>query len=81
MNRRSRYLSAAVVRCRPDLRDPMGQTPAEVARRRGLDDTAALLEEAAKQGATNPNQCEVTADLVSAMWIPACTALSSFSVD
>jgi uncharacterized protein len=39
----------------PTFRDPMGQTPAEVARRRGLDDTAALLEEAAKQGATNPN--------------------------
>jgi ankyrin repeat protein len=39
----------------PTFRDPMGQTPAEVARRRGLDDTAALLEEAAKQGATNSN--------------------------
>lgn len=39
----------------PTFRDPLRQTPAEIARRRGLDDTAALLEEAAKQGAANPH--------------------------
>jgi ankyrin repeat protein len=33
----------------PRFRNPLGQTPAEVARRRGLDDAAALLEDAAKQ--------------------------------
>ena len=38
----------------PTFRNPLGQTPAEVARRRGLDDTAALLEDAAKQGPANP---------------------------
>ena len=32
----------------PTFRNPLGQTPAEVARRRGLDDAAALLEDAAK---------------------------------
>ncbi len=32
----------------PTFRNPLGQTPAEAARRRGLDDAAALLEEAAK---------------------------------
>jgi uncharacterized protein len=32
----------------PTHRNPLGQTPAEVARRRGLDDAAAILEEAAK---------------------------------
>jgi ankyrin repeat protein len=31
----------------PTFRNPLGQTPAEAARRRGLDDAAALLEEAA----------------------------------
>jgi ankyrin repeat protein len=31
----------------PTFRNPLGQTPAEVARHRGLDDAAALLEEAA----------------------------------
>jgi uncharacterized protein len=31
----------------PTFRNPLGQTPAEVARRRGLDDAAALLEDAA----------------------------------
>jgi hypothetical protein len=34
----------------PTFRNPLGQTPAELARHRGLDDAAALLEEAA----TNP---------------------------
>jgi len=38
----------------PTFRNPLGQMPAEVARRRGLDDTAALLEDAAKQGPANP---------------------------
>jgi uncharacterized protein len=32
----------------PNFLNPLGQTPAELARRRGLDDAAALLEEAAK---------------------------------
>lgn len=32
----------------PTFRNPLGQTPAQVARRRGLDDAAALLEDAAK---------------------------------
>jgi len=31
----------------PTFRNPLGQTPAEVARRRGLDDAAALLDDAA----------------------------------
>ncbi|MFC4311871.1 hypothetical protein ACFPN2_22510 [Steroidobacter flavus] len=31
----------------PTFRNPLGQTPAEAARRRGLDDAAALLEDAA----------------------------------
>jgi ankyrin repeat protein len=31
----------------PTFRNPLGQTPAQVARRRGLDDAAALLEDAA----------------------------------
>jgi uncharacterized protein len=39
----------------PTFRNPLGQTPAEVARRRGLDDAAALLEDAAKQGPANPH--------------------------
>jgi ankyrin repeat protein len=39
----------------PTIRDAQGQTPADVARRRGLDDTAALLEEAARQEAANPH--------------------------
>lgn len=30
----------------PSFRNPLGQTPAEAARRRGLDDVAALLEDA-----------------------------------
>lgn len=33
----------------PTFRNPLGQAPAEAARRRGLDDAAALLEEAAKR--------------------------------
>jgi ankyrin repeat protein len=33
----------------PTFRNPLGQTPAQVAHRRGLDDAAALLEDAAKQ--------------------------------
>jgi ankyrin repeat protein len=33
----------------PRFRNPLGQTPAEVARRRGLDETAALLEDAARK--------------------------------
>lgn len=37
----------------PTFRNPLGQTPAEVARRRGLDDAAALLEDAAKQGSVS----------------------------
>jgi ankyrin repeat protein len=32
----------------PGFRNPVGQTPAEVARRRGLDEAAALLEDAAR---------------------------------
>jgi len=32
----------------PSFRNPVGQTPAEVARRRGLDDAAAVIEEAVK---------------------------------
>jgi len=32
----------------PTFRNPLGQTPAQVARRRGLDDAAALLEDAQK---------------------------------
>lgn len=39
----------------PSFRNPLGQTPAEIARRRGLDDAAALLEDAAKQGSANPH--------------------------
>lgn len=34
----------------PSFRNPKGQTPAQVARSRGLDDVAALLDDAAKQG-------------------------------
>ena len=33
----------------PTFRNPLGQTPAQAARRRGLDDAAELLEEAAKR--------------------------------
>jgi uncharacterized protein len=33
----------------PTFRNPLGQTPSQVARRRGLDDAAALLEDAANQ--------------------------------
>lgn len=33
----------------PNFRNPQGHTPADVARRRGLDDAAELLEDAAKQ--------------------------------
>ena len=33
----------------PTFRNPLGQTPAQVAQRRGLDDAADALEEAAKQ--------------------------------
>jgi len=33
----------------PRFRNPLGQTPAQVARRRGLDDVAALLEEAERR--------------------------------
>lgn len=33
----------------PTFLNPLGQTPAQAARRRGLDDAAALLEDAAKQ--------------------------------
>lgn len=33
----------------PNVRDPKGQTPAHAARRRGLDDAAALLDDTAKQ--------------------------------
>jgi ankyrin repeat protein len=32
----------------PSFRNPAGQTPAEVARRRGLDDAAAIIEDAIK---------------------------------
>jgi ankyrin repeat protein len=34
----------------PTFRNPLGQTSAQVARRRGLDDAPALLEDAANQG-------------------------------
>jgi uncharacterized protein len=35
-------------RADPSFRDPLGQTPAQAARRRGLDEAAALLEDAEK---------------------------------
>jgi len=38
----------------PTFRNPLGQTPAEAARRRGLDDVAELLENAQLRGALNP---------------------------
>jgi ankyrin repeat protein len=38
----------------PSFRNPTGQTPAQVARGRGLDDVAAMLEDAAKQGPSRP---------------------------
>lgn len=38
----------------PSFRNPLGQTPAQVARSRGLDDVAAFLDDAAKQGPAKP---------------------------
>jgi ankyrin repeat protein len=35
------------------FRNPLGQTPAQVARNRGLDDVAEFLEDATKRGPSN----------------------------